>query len=138
MGRSSVRMERINGLTEDKDWKGEPVFETKLYYRSEAVVTGQGFGDDSYDGMSEDDSEEEVVVQDSSLDEYKCEKIDQVKQYYSELSTFMADEEEAEQRLRNIKNKIHLSESIKDVDDVVKLFYSDLTYRQVVEFGGKS
>lgn len=129
MGRSSVRMERINGLTDDKEWKGEPVFEQKLYYRAENIVSGQGLGDES-DEMSEDENEE--GVQNPPLNEYKAEKIYQVRQYYSELSMCIVDPEEAEQRLRNVKNKIHLSESVEDVDDVVKLFHSDLVHRQIV------
>ena len=130
IARSFVRMERINGLKDDKDWKGDPVFEKKLYYRAENVVNGQGFGDDS-DEMSEDENEE--VVQNPPLSEYKTEKIDQVKQYHSELSVYIPDPEEAEQRLRNVKNKIHLSESNSYVDDVVKIFYSDLIHRQIVD-----
>jgi len=126
IGRSPVRMERINGLTDEKDWKGEPVFEQKLMYRAEKTVNGHRSGDDS-DEMSEDKYE-----QNTSLIEYKNEKIDQVKQYHSELSMFIVDPEESEQLLRNVKNKIHLSESITDVDDIVKIFYNDLIHRQIV------
>ena len=130
MSRSSVRMERINGLTDDKDWKGEPVFEQKLYYRAESVVSGQGFGEELDDNMSDD--ENEGVFQIPSMNDYKKEKIDQVQQYQLELDKYVVDPEEAEQRLRNVKNKIHLGESIEDVDDAVGLFYTDLTHRQIV------
>jgi len=129
--RSHVRMERINSLKDDKDWKGDPVFEKKVYYRAEKVVNGQGFNHFSDDEMSEDENEE--VSQYSLLKEYKTEKIAQVEQYYSELSMFVPDPEEAEQRLRNVKNKIHLAESNTDVDDIVSLFYNDLTHRELVE-----
>jgi hypothetical protein len=123
-------MERINGLTDDKDWKGEPVFEQKLYYRAESVVSGQGFGEELDDNMSDD--ENEGVFQIPSMNDYKKEKIDQVQQYQLELDKYVVDPEEAEQRLRNVKNKIHLGESIEDVDDAVGLFYTDLTHRQIV------
>jgi hypothetical protein len=129
ISRSSVRMERINGLTDDKDWKGEPVFEQKLYYRAESVVTGQDFGEDLDDEMSDD--ENEGVLQVPSINDYKKEKMDQVQQYHSELDMYVV-REEAEQRLRNVKNKIHLSESIEDVDESVRLFYTDLIHRQAV------
>ena len=123
-------MERINGLTDDKDWKGEPVFEQKLYYRAESVVSGQGFGEELDDNMSDD--ENEGVFQIPSMNDSKKEKIDQVQQYQLELDKYVVDPEEAEQRLRNVKNKIHLGESIEDVDDAVGLFYTDLTHRQIV------
>jgi hypothetical protein len=123
-------MERINGLTDDKDWKGEPVFEQKLYYRAESVVSGQGFGEELDDNMSDD--ENEGVFQIPSMNDYKKEKIDQVQQYQLELDKYVVDPEEAEQRLRHVKNKIHLGESIEDVDDAVGLFYTDLTHRQIV------
>ncbi|KAL7534287.1 hypothetical protein ACHAWF_004777 [Thalassiosira exigua] len=126
LGRSNVRMERINGLTDDKGWKGEPVFEKKLYYRAEEIVSG-GLRDCSGDEMSEDDDNDDQAT----LSEYKAEKVDQAKQYYEELSLATHDPEEAEQRLRNTQNKIHLSESRCDVDDVVCLYYTDLIHRQV-------
>ena len=85
MSRSSVRMER-NGLTDDKDWKGEPVFEQKLYYRAESVVSGQGFGEELDDNMSDD--ENEGVFQIPSINDYKKEKIDQVQQYHLELDKY--------------------------------------------------
>eukprot|EP00804_Cyclotella_cryptica_P002447 CCRYP_019177-RA/>CCRYP_019177-RA protein AED:0.20 eAED:0.19 QI:0/-1/0/1/-1/1/1/0/742 len=129
LGRSNVRMERINGLTDDKAFKGDPVFEKKLYYRAENIVHGKGLDDDIDDEMSEDE-DNQGNNPDPMLDEYKTEKIEQVEQYYSDLSSYVADEEEAEQLLRNAKNKIYLSESIKDVDESVNLFYSDLIHRQ--------
>ena len=128
MSRSSVRMER-NGLTDDKDWKGEPVFEQKLYYRAESVVSGQGFGEELDDNMSDD--ENEGVFQIPSMNDYKKEKIDQVQQYHLELDKYVVAVE-AKQRLRNVKNKIHLGETIEDVDDTVGLFYTDLIHRQIV------
>jgi len=132
MGRSSVRMERINGLKDDKQWKGDPVFEKKLYYRAEKVVNGEGCDEDSDEMMSEDENEganEEC----GSLNEYKTAKIDQVKQYYSDLNEYITDPEEAEERLRSVKNKIHMSQTNADVDDVVKMFHSDLTHREIVD-----
>jgi hypothetical protein len=66
------------------------------------------------------------------MNDYKKEKIDQVQQYQLELDKYVVDPEEAEQRLRHVKNKIHLGESIEDVDDAVGLFYTDLTHRQIV------
>ena len=130
IARSNVRMERINGLTDEKISKGDPIFEKKLYYRAENVISGHGLGNDS-DEMSEDEDDDNDVQTPSSLSEYKTEKIEQVKQYVSELNSCIVDPEEAEQRLRNVKNKIHLSESIGDVDAIVKLFYDDLIVRQL-------
>ena len=110
--------------------KGDPIFEKKLYYRAENVISGHGLENDS-DEMSEDEDDDNDVQTPSSLSEYKTEKIEQVKQYVSELNSCIVDPEEAEQRLRNVKNKIHLSESIGDVDAIVKLFYDDLIVRQL-------
>ena len=131
-GRSNVRMERINGLTDEKEWKGDPVFEKKLYYRAEHIVNGGALDAD----MSEDDMSEDEGKNDPSpvgLDEYKSEKVAQVEQYHADLSRCVMDEEEAEQLLRNTKNKIHLSSNVHDVDESVNLFYQDLIHRQFLD-----
>jgi hypothetical protein len=134
IGRSNVRMERVNGLTDEKQWKGDPVFEKKLFYRAESIINGV-----KLDGMSGDEmSEDEENTQDVSaveLAEYKAEKVSQVEQYHLDLSHCVADEEEAEQLLRNAKNKIHLSASKYDVDECVNIFYQDLVHRQFLEAG---
>lgn len=125
--RSRVRMERINGLTDDKHAKGNPLFESKLYYRAEDVING--VKNDSDDDMS--DGEEQEAVQPPSLAEYKASKIEQVKQYHTELNMCIEDQDDAAQLLLNTKNKISLSESIADVDESVKMFFTDLTKRQI-------
>ena len=131
-GRSNVRMERINGLTDEKEWKGDPVFEKKLYYRAEHIVNGGALdGDMSEDDMSEDEGKNDPSP--VGLDEYKSEKVAQVEQYHADLSRCVMDEEEAEQLLRNTKNKIHLSSNIHDVDESVNLFYQDLIHRQFLD-----
>ena len=129
IARSNVRMERINGLTDDKQSRGAPVFEKKLYYRAENVVINGNRSDDEM--MSEDEDDDEATVQPPTLAEYKTEKSEQVEQYHAELNSCIVDIDESDQRLRNVKNKISLSESIEDVDDVVKLFYNDLVTRQM-------
>jgi len=129
-------MERINGLTDDKQWKGDPVFEKKLYYRAESIVSGADINN-SGDEMSEDDDDDEEVTADDvspvALAAYKEEKIHQVKQYHLDLCSHVADEEEAEQLLRNTKNKIYLSSNIRDVDESVNLFHADLIHRQFLD-----
>lgn len=127
-GRSNVRMERINGLTDDKQWKGDPVFEKKLYYRAEAIINGGGL-DDSGDEMSEDEDIANDILA-VTLADYKTEKLLQVDKYHLDLSHSVPDEEEAAQLLRNVKNKIHLSSNVHDVDESVNLFYQDLIHRQ--------
>jgi hypothetical protein len=131
--RSNVRMERINGLTDEKEWKGDAVFETKLYYRAEDVLNGTGAAaaDPSDEEMS-DDEEGTDDVSAAALAEYKREKMEQVQQYRCDLRS-VADEEEAEQLLRNARNKIFLSSSISDVDESVNLFYQDLIHRQFLD-----
>jgi hypothetical protein len=126
-------MERINGLTDEKEWKGDAVFETKLYYRAEDVLNGTGTAaaDPSDEEMS-DDEEGTDDVSAAALAEYKREKMEQVQQYRCDLRS-VADEEEAEQLLRNAKNKIFLSSSISDVDESVNLFYQDLIHRQFLD-----
>ena len=131
MGRSRVRMERINGLTDDKASKGDAIFEQKLYYRAESIINDKGLNDDSDGGMNEDDDVEvNNSIPNVPLAAYKTEKIEQVKQYHSDLSGTIVDEEEVEQILRNTTNKIRCSESIQDVDESVNLFHKDLVHRQ--------
>jgi hypothetical protein len=131
-GRSNVRMERINGLTDEKQWKGDPLFEKKLYYRAESIINGSGLENLSEDDMSEDEGNTNDMSA-VELAEYKAEKVVQVEQYHLDLSHCVLDEEEAEQLLRNAKNKIHLSASKHDVDESVNLFYQDLVYRQFLD-----
>ena len=128
--RSNVRMERINGLTDDKALKGDPVFEKKLYYRAESVIHGNTLNDESEEKMSEEEEAEANNNPEQTLAEYMIDKIEQINQYHSELNSSVPDEEEAEQLLRNVKNKIQLSESINDVDDSVNIFYNNLIHRQ--------
>jgi hypothetical protein len=128
-------MERIHGLTDDKAWKGEALFEKKLYYRAADVLSGDRGADDE-DGMSED--ENDGGSQTVPLHAYKSEKIEQVGQYHAELSMYVQDPEEAEQRWRNVRNKLNLSESMADVDSVVELFHNDLIHRQMVGVGNQT
>lgn len=116
---------------DEKGWKGDPVFEKKLFYRAENVVySRQDECLDSTDEMSDDSGNEMDPC--ASLDDYKTDKIDQIKQYMSELSMLIPDPEEAQQQFHNTKNKIQRSESKADVDEAVELFYCDLTQRQIV------
>ena len=53
-----MHMERINGLTDDKALKGDPVFEKKLYYRAESFIHGNTLNDESEDEISKEEGAE--------------------------------------------------------------------------------
>jgi len=126
--RSNVRMDRIKGLTDDDEWKGGPLFERKLYYRAEEVISGSGMytsSDDELDMEDEANDSNAASLRDSvSLGECKAEKISQVKQYHVENKAY--NPEEAEELLHNCQNKIRLCSSIEDIDELVKIFYGEL------------
>ena len=135
--RSSVRMDRINGLKDDSEWKGAPVYEKKLYYRAENIVNGQGMGHDSDLGEEDDDIMDDendngatMFNQDIPLEEYKNEKINQAKQYHVEYIMYYPDPEESAQHLRSCMNKIGNADSVEDIDDSLKLFYDELVKNQ--------
>jgi hypothetical protein len=57
--RSAARMDRIKDLTDENEWRGGSLFETtKLYYRSEDVLSGNANA--SVDLISDDESEMEM------------------------------------------------------------------------------
>jgi len=146
VGRSKVRMKRIPGLTDDDDWKSGPLFECKLYYRAEEVISGptttNDDDDDSIemetgqegDAMSQNSNSDDDISlatklrEQVSLDDYRMEKIRQVTQYHIEnksLNPQMADE-----MLENCKSKIlNCRRSITtraDIDELVKIYYDEL------------
>ena len=112
---SAVRMNRINGLTDEAQWRGGPLFEKKLFYRSEDILR-MGNGDEESD--EEMDKTEETV----DLNEYKNEKIDQVRQIQVENERFNPDN--AEELFQECCNKIETSQRIQDVNNAVEEYYS--------------
>ena len=143
--RSAVRMERIKGLTDENEWKGGPLFETKLYYRSEDILSGNGNAD--VDLISDDELENgdermngeplskqsvaSKLLQEIPVDAYKAEKINQVKQYHVE--NISARPDEAEDMLKNCQTKIKLCHSVDDVDELVKIYYGHVVKGQFYE-----
>ena len=122
--RSNVRMDRIKGLTDDDEWKGGPLFEHKLYYRAEEVISGAV---DIEIDMEEDELEDSYVGalrENMSLSDYKIEKINQVKQYNVENKAY--NPEEGEELLLNCQKKIRLCDNSVDIDELVKIFYGEL------------
>lgn len=133
--KSAVRMNRIKGLTDDDDWKGGPLFECKLYYRAEDIISGvAGQGDnDDLDMQDEMDDEPQDLAsklcqEGASLDEYKSEKINQIKQYHVENRAL--NPEEAEEMLKNCQNKIRMASNTLDIDELVKIYYDELVKRE--------
>lgn len=129
-------MDRIRGLTDDDKWKTEPLFEKKFYYRAENIVTGRGIGnesdleDDVLEGGN-DDSNVPMYNENTSLDEYKTEKIDQVRQYHLENSIYNPDPENAAELLRSCQHKIRRAINFEDVDDLVKMFHDELVKNEL-------
>lgn len=125
--RSNVRMDRIKGLTDDDEWKGSPLFEHKLYYRAEEVISGAGMCAVDNEIDMEDELEDSYVGalrENMPLSDYKTEKISQVKQYNVENKAY--NPEEAEELLHNCQKKIRLCDNIDDIDELVKIFYGEL------------
>jgi len=134
--RSKFRMKRVHGLKDGKLWKGDPVFEKKLYYRDEKVVCGDDLVDSDMEAeeVGDDEGATEAAATANSpvatLAEYKHEKMEQVKNYRAELSAFLGDDD-AGIRIHEAMTKIGRAESVQDVDSLVNLFYNDLTHQQM-------
>jgi len=123
--RSSVKMNRIQGLTDNAECRGGPLFECKLYYRAEDVISGVGIKSDNDDDMDMDiecgiDREGD---EDVSLGAYQIDKVNQVKQYHVEN---LADPQDAEEMLLKCQAKIKLSDNTQDIDELVKIYYSNI------------
>jgi hypothetical protein len=144
--RSAARMDRIKDLTDENEWRGGSLFETtKLYYRSEDVLSGNANA--SVDLISDDESETgdermngeplskqsvaSKLLHEISLDAYRAEKINQVKQYHVE--NISARPDEAEDMLKNCQTKIKLCHSVDDVDELVKIYYGHVVKGQFYE-----
>ena len=119
--RSFVRMERINGLTDEKDWKGEPVFEKKLYYRAEHILKGLQLDNDDDDSMSDDDEPSHDVY---TLAKYKELMMEKIQQHRPEMDKIFSHDD-AEMKIRCCITKIYQAESIQDVDDQVSRFLNE-------------
>jgi len=137
--RSNVRMERIKGLTDDDKWKGGPIFECKLYYRAEDVITTLDVDDnDDDDGGDNEEKDLEMSVKEQShedghddnnkvivsLETYKNEKINQVQQYHLENCAMRP--EHADDELKVCLHKIRSGQSVADVDEVVEIYYANV------------
>ena len=126
--RSKLRMKRVNGLKDDKLWKGQPVFEQKLYYRDEKVICGDGPVDSDMETEDVGDDEGANAAAATTLAEYKHEKIEQIKNYRADLNGHGLD---ADDRIIETTTKISSAESLQDVDGLVTIFYNDLTHQQM-------
>ena len=140
MRRSAVKMKRIQGLTDTDEWRGGPVFECKLYYRAEDVISpslddATDVGDDMSMEQSMGDAENAAsqleLVEESlpSIDTYKIEKINQVKQYHVE-NMAASSPEEAEEMLETCQSKVRLCDNVRDIDELVKIYYSNIVKGQ--------
>ncbi len=156
--RSAIRMHRVKGLTDDDNCRGGPIFECKLYYRSQDILCGE---DEEKDvdldvdvDVDVDDEEEDVdegdgnadmkddsnhenetnTRRDAATEEYKYEKINQVKQYHVENFS-AANPQDAEEMLLKCQNKIRLCSYMDDVDEVVNMYYSNVVKGQFYGYG---
>ena len=129
ISRSYVRMERIHGLSDDKDWKGEPVFEKKLYYRAEHIVKGLKIdGNDGDDVMSEDEDDTDAhngLPHNATLAQYKDLMVEKIQQHLGELKKIFPQDGDAESKIRFCVAKILRAESSQDIDEQVRLFLDE-------------
>mmetsp|Transcript_9491 Transcript_9491/g.19084 ORF Transcript_9491/g.19084 Transcript_9491/m.19084 type:complete len:759 (-) Transcript_9491:2242-4518(-) len=128
ISKSYVRMERIHGLSDEKDWKGEPVFEKKLYYRAEHIVKRlkmDGDEDDD-DVMSEEDNadDDDGPSHNTTLAKYKDLMVEKVQQHRPEMDRVFP-QDDAEMKIRHCIVKIYGAESAQDVDDQIRLFLDE-------------
>lgn len=128
--RSTVRMNRIHGLTETE--KGEHIFECKLYYRAEDVVRQMSIqdeeeSDDACDEKMNDENDNEDAF---SLHDYKLEKIHQVKQQRLNPIEGIINEDEADEMLQNCLVKINACDNKIDIDEVIKIYYGAVIKNQ--------
>jgi len=119
--RSNVRMERVKGLTDEDEWKGGPLFEYKLYYRAEETIMANEEEEGSISSGNNDDEMKKEEVEDD-LNAYKAEKIIQVTHHHVE-NMAASSPEEREKMLNNCHTKIKSCDSIKNVDEAVKVYY---------------
>jgi hypothetical protein len=123
-------MERIHGLSDGKDWKGEPVFEKKLYYRAEHIVKGlkiDGDEDDD-DVMSEDEDDTDAgngLPHNTTLAQYKDLMAAKVQEHQPDLEKIFPQDGDAESKIRYCVAKIFRAESAQDVDEQVSLFFDE-------------
>lgn len=120
--KSYVRMERINGLTDEKPDRGDPVFEKKLYYRAEHVLKGQTHDSDD-DDMSGDDDDIAVPSHNTTLDKYKALMIEKIRLHHPEMCKLFP--KDAAMKTENSIHKILQAESESDVDTQVQLFVNE-------------
>eukprot|EP00986_Skeletonema_menzelii_P003077 scaffold902_cov146-Skeletonema_menzelii.AAC.2 len=132
ISRSYVRMERIKGLSDEKDWKGEPVFEKKLYYRAEHIVRGLKIdGDDDGDDVMSEEEDDDVtsagngLPHNTTLAKYKDLMVEKVQQHRPEMDKIFPQDGDAEMKIRDCIAKIFRAESAQDVDDQVRLFLDE-------------
>jgi hypothetical protein len=120
--KSYVRMERINGLTDEKKDRGYPVYEKKLYYRAEHVLKGQ-YPDSDDDDTSGDDDDIAVPSHNTTLDKYKALMIEKIRLYHPEMCKLFP--QDAAMKTENSIHKILQAESEVDVDAQVQLFVNE-------------
>ena len=120
--RSTVRMNRIHGINDDGQWKGGPLFEKKLFYRSEDVVSNQGPNNDDDDSMDMD--KQSANDNDVDLTDYKNEKLSQVRQYNIESELFNPDN--AARLLHECCSAIEACQNAEDIDTIVQTYYSEI------------
>merc|ERR1719361_1192508 len=116
-------MLRINGINDDPHWGSGPVFECKLYYRAEQVLADLDRNDESNENESDDMDEDDISLtealrQETPLDTYKEEKIEQLIRWHGENKA--RDKEVAEQVQIDYCNKIEAAENTGLVDEFVK------------------
>mmetsp|Transcript_9270 Transcript_9270/g.11709 ORF Transcript_9270/g.11709 Transcript_9270/m.11709 type:complete len:269 (-) Transcript_9270:34-840(-) len=127
--RSAVRMNRIHGINDDVEWKGGPLFEKKLFYRSEDIVSNQGPNNDDDDSMVENEIEMEMNKQSANdngieLNMYKNEKLSQVRQYNVESELLNPDN--AARLLHECCSAIEACQNAEDIDTIVQTYYSEI------------
>lgn len=115
--RSKVKMRRIKGLDDSESMRGAPLFEYKLYYRSQDIFTKN----------TDMDSDNEMGDE-TNLNEYKDAMINKVEHLHPE--NMSARPEEAEEELKECKKKIRKSDNTNDIEEVVEIYFRRVTKSQ--------
>jgi len=126
--KSRVRMQRIDGL-KDGDVRAAPVFECKLYYRSEDVLLDNDTGVDDgmmntmeTEGMEENEQHAtSTSSSSSSLQLYKEEVLKKISNWHSDHP--MEDVHDAVDMLTKAKSHITRASNQDEVDSALKVYW---------------
>merc|ERR1712161_117685 len=147
VGRDPIRVQRMSGLKDEKGWKTDPLFQIKLYYRAQDVMfEGEGgrrrvSGNDVYMEEKEEEEKKEEegcsmeggemdeenieladrLVKQQPFDDYRKEKIEQIKKIHDDNKA--SDAKEADTVFQDACKSLQTVQTTADVDGILECYY---------------